>query len=192
MDETANDLSGLKRHAERVTAKGDEEVERLLAEAKAKCDEELKRARERAEDILKKVKETGKRDALRLEGQETSGMEIEAKKMKLVARKGVLDLVLDASLKRLGELPQERRRVILGRLLLKARAEMPKGRAYCRSEDQAQVTAAGYTFVGALNSIGGVMIESEDGSVRLDLRFETLLQQIWGRHTKDIVAVLFE
>ena len=192
MDEHANDLSGLKRHAERVIAKGEEEAERILAEAKARCDEELAKAKEGAEAILKKAKETGKRDALRLESQETSSMEIEAKKMKLVAKKEVLDSVLKASLKRLGDLSQEKRVAILGKLLVMARGEIPKGRAYCRPEDQAQVSAAGYTHAGQLSSIGGVIIENEDGSVRLDLRFETLLQQIWGRRTKEIAAALFD
>ena len=192
MGEPGNDLSGLKRHAERVIAKGDEEVERFLVEAKAKCEEELRKAKGGAEGILKRAGENAKRDALRLESQETSSMEIEMKKMKLISRKGVLDSVLKASLKRLGDLPQERRRAILGKLLIKARGEIPKGRAYCRLEDQTQVGAAGYAFAGKLDSVGGVIVENDDGSVRLDLRFETLLQHIWGRHTKEIVAVLFE
>jgi len=192
METSGDDTSGLKRHADRLVAKGDEEAERILAEAKKKCDEDIRKAKEDAERLVKASAEKGAIDAARLENQELSSAELDAKKMRLVAQKEVLDSVLRAALKRLGDLPPEKRRAILGRLLIEARGTLPKGRAYARPEDLTQVSSAGYSNAGPLASSGGVIIESEDGRVRLDLRYETVLHYVWAKHTKEIVSLLFK
>lgn len=192
MEAPGEDMSGLKRHADRLIAKGDEEAERILAEARTKCDEDIRKAKEEAEGLVKTAREKGAIDAERLENQELSSAELDAKKMRLIAQKDMLDSVLKAALKRLGDLPPEKRGAILGRLLVKARGTMPKGRAYARPEDLTQVSAAGYANAGPLASSGGIIIESDDGKVRLDLRYETVLQHVWARHTKEIVNALFK
>jgi V/A-type H+-transporting ATPase subunit E len=38
----------------------------------------------------------------------------------------------------------------------------------------------------------GLILENEDGSVRLDYRFKTILDSIWNREMKTISNMLFE
>ena len=38
----------------------------------------------------------------------------------------------------------------------------------------------------------GLILESEDGSVRLDFRFKTILEGIWDSELKNISKILFE
>jgi len=187
----SNGLTGLEEHARRILAEGEKEAERIIAEAEKKYQEEVQKARTRAEEIIRGARERASAECMKLEKRERLRMEIETKKLMLIAKKDLLDSVLSGAMKRLSELPAERRRVLLGKILMKAREEIPNGKAYCRVEDQAQVRSAGYEIAGTIDSAGGVILESSDGAIRVDLRFETLLKQIWDKHIPEISAILF-
>jgi V/A-type H+-transporting ATPase subunit E len=49
----------------------------------------------------------------------------------------------------------------------------------------------GKNFGGTIECVGGVVIESADGSRRIDLRFETILADIWRDSIKEVAEVLW-
>src|SRR5439155_7268370 len=65
--------------------------------------------------------------------------------------------------------------------LLKARAsDWRTGKVYCNEKDATAVRAVvGSSFGGTIDCVGGIVIESGDGTHRIDLRYETLLADVW-------------
>lgn len=183
---------GLARHAGRIAASGNREAEAILAEARRKCEDILAEAKARSEQARHDARERALDEATRLEHQEVSGAELEARKMLLTAQKDVLDAVVGSAIKKLGSLPAEAERQILARLLARAGKVIPRGRVYARPEHASQITSAGYEHAGSDRiSAGGIIVESEDGRIRLDLRYESLVQEAWNRNVKEIVDALF-
>ncbi len=46
-------------------------------------------------------------------------------------------------------------------------------------------------FGGTIECSGGIVVESDDGMRRVDLRFETLLQDIWEDSVREIAEILW-
>ena len=50
---------------------------------------------------------------------------------------------------------------------------------------------SGITSVGTIECAGGLVFESKDRSVRLDYRFETMLEEVWSQKMNEIYTQLF-
>lgn len=179
-------------YADRVRAKGREEAERILAGARVEADEIARKAANDARAALEKARADAEAEARTLERNEMSGAELESKRKRLLAQKQVLDQVAAAALGRVENLPPEKRRALVGALLLRAKRDVPSGGVYCNESDRPQAEAAGFRFLGPLPGGGGVVVESSDARFRVDLRYETVLQETWARSVKDVVAALYQ
>ena len=177
-------------HAERVRSKGQEEAQRILATARAEAEEIVRKGQTEVRALLDKTRDEAENEAKMLEQHELSSVELESKRKGLLAQKAILDQVSNLALQRLAELPEEKRRTLVGALLVKAKKDVPSGGAFAHDHDRAQVEAAGYRYLGPFNAKGGILVESSDGRFRVDLRFETILQETWGRSVKDVVNAL--
>ena len=70
--------------------------------------------------------------------------------------------------------------------------EWRNGKVYCNVRDADTVRSiVGKNFGGTIECVGGVVIESADGSRRIDLRFETILADIWRDSIKEVAEVLW-
>jgi V/A-type H+-transporting ATPase subunit E len=79
------------------------------------------------------------------------------------------------------------------RSLLKSHAAVWKdGKVYSNVRDADTVRSiVGARFAGTIECVGGVVIESADGSRRTDLQFETLLADVWRDSIKEVAEVLW-
>lgn len=177
-------------YAERVRSKGREEAERILAEARVEANEILAKAANEARAAAEKARADAEAESRTMERNEMSGAELESKRKRLLAQKQALDQVAAAALTRISELPSDKRRALVGALLVRARRDVPSGGVYCHEADRPQAEAAGYRYLGPLQGAGGIVVESADGRFRVDLRYETVLQETWARSVKDVVAAL--
>jgi vacuolar-type H+-ATPase subunit E/Vma4 len=181
---------GLEDHAERVRSKGRQEAERILAEARSEAAELIQRAEAEVRAAEGRARSEAEVEARTLEQHEMSSAELDSKRKRLLAQKQVLDQVAASALHRLAELPEEKRRTLVGALLARAKQDIPAGGARCNERDRPQVEGAGYRYLGPLAGAGGIVVESADGLFRVDLRYETVLQETWGRSVKDVVTAL--
>lgn len=175
-------------------------VDSILAAGKAEAAETVQAARREREETLRSLHEEGaklraekeaaaKRDAERKRVQEMARAELESKRIVLAAQKAVLDLVRDAALARLAEQSDE---AIVRKLLAANEAEWRDGQVFCRTRDEPHVRKiVGENFGGTIDCAGGVVIESRDGTRKVDLTFETLLNDVWDRTVREVAEVLW-
>lgn len=144
-------------------------------EAKALRDDVEKRVAVEREKTLGHAK----KDAERIRVQELARAEFEAKKKVLDAQRALWDELHGKAVDALRTLPADRNHRILKGLAKKAKAILPDGVVYARDADRAFAAEAGYSWGGARDMVGGFQVESVDGSVLLDYRYESLLEDMW-------------
>jgi V/A-type H+-transporting ATPase subunit E len=161
-----------------IVAEGRTERERILAETRA---EGVKlRARREAE---------ARTQAERRRVQDLARAELDAKKIVLAAQEEVLLAVRERAKARLAAASGPE---ALRRLLAKHADEWRAGRVYASAGDAAAVrSVVGGSFAGAIDCVGGVAIESADGTRRLDLTYDSILEDLWGDVVREVARTLW-
>jgi len=181
---------GLETVIEDVLAQGRSEAEEIHRATLAERERILREAREEAAKLLAQREQEGRQAAERLRIQALARAELESKKIVLSAQKELLDQVYSSVLEKFPRLPESES---LLRSLLQAHSEeWRNGKVYCNARDADLVRSiVGKSFGGTIECVGGVVIDSADGTRRLDLRFETILADVWRDSIKDVAEVLW-
>ena len=166
-----------KTHADQVLAQARKEADAILADAKRQADEILaKRAREA----------TAAADALvRREG---ANADLEARRLRLTAERELMATLHQEVEKRLAALPPNVREVHL--VTLVQRANVPGGKTWVSKQDEPLARRAGVQLAGTFDGLGGVVVEAPDGAARENLRYETLLEEIWSASLSEVASKL--
>lgn len=181
---------GLESVVEDVLARGRSEVEGIRRAALAERDRILQNAGAEGAKLLEIRELEAKQAAERLRVQALARAELESKKIVLSAEKELLDEVYGKVLEKLSVL--EGREDILQALLKAHTADWKTGKVYCNARDADAIRAVvGSSFAGTIDCVGGIVIESGDGTHRIDLRFETLLADIWRDSIREVAEVLW-
>lgn len=164
-----------------IKAEASAEVAKILAEA----DKEIAVKKEKEDKRLEEAVE-------RLRRQELSSAELESKKVVLAKKKEILEKAFVSALASLEgasdaeKLKQYKEMIDANKGVIKnPKVYVPKG---------SKITAAdlGVSSVEEDSMItGGIILESEDGTIQLDLQYKTLLQTIWEREIKSLSDILF-
>ncbi len=181
---------GLETVIEDVLARGRSEAEEIRHATLAERERILRDARAEGAKLLETREQEAKQAAERARVQALARAELESKKIVLSAQKELLDQVYAGVLEKLSRLAEAG---TLLRSLLQAHAEeWRNGKVYCNARDAETVRSiVGANFGGTIDCVGGVVIDSADGSHRTDLRFETLLADIWRDSIRDVAEVLW-
>jgi V/A-type H+/Na+-transporting ATPase subunit E len=181
---------GLETVLEDVLARGRSEAEEIRRATLAEREKTLGQAREEGAKLLGRREREAKEAAERLRVQALARAELESKKVVLSAQKGLLDEVYAKVLDKLRTLPESREWL---EALLRANAvEWRNGKVYANTRDAEAVRRiVGASFAGTIECVGGVVIESTDGSHRTDLRFETLLADVWRDSIREVAEALW-
>lgn len=176
---------GLEVVLNQILQSGQKEESDLLEQAQFERERVLADARARADEIRRKAasQTEAKLEALRREI--LSAAEFEARRRTLVARRELSDDFHLRVLTALSELPASRNQGLLTKLAEAAKAEVPKGIVHARKADQAVLAKAGFKAGSDTEGAGGFRVESADGSVILDQRYETLLENVWKQILTD-------
>jgi V/A-type H+-transporting ATPase subunit E len=175
---------------QRVLDKGTAEKTEAVDAAKKEMEKLLRETREKGQQDISTRLDEARRAAERLRVQETARAELESRKIVLTAQKELLDTVRTEVLRRLGS--PETGSEFVRTLLAKSETDWRIGKVFCSPADEKQVRQiVGSRFGGTMDCIGGVVIESDDGTRRIDLRFETLLQDIWEDSVKELADILW-
>ncbi len=169
-----------KTEADAIRAQAQAEAEQILAEIRAEGDKAVSEAAQRAEE-----------SARRKEVQDLARADLEARKSALTAQKEALDEVYRRALARLSSLKENPE--ILRKILEANESEWTGGgKVFCSPKDEALVKrAVGRAYAGAIEAAGGVVIESADGSRRVDLRYESILRDVWNNNVRDVAEILW-
>ncbi len=181
----------LERVAQAVLDRGKSEAVQIVAQARDEKERMLSEARTEGENAVKMAEAEARVEAERRKVQEVARAELEARKISLAAQKEALDEVYQRALERLGRLKENNE--ILKRLLKTNEAEWKSGgRVYSSKKDESMVKKiVGSAYAGNIDGVGGVVIESADGTRRTDLGYESLLREVWDDAVKEVADVLW-
>jgi V/A-type H+-transporting ATPase subunit E len=125
--------------------------------------------------------------------QELSSAELEAKKIVLNKRKDILNQTFEEMLKELSTMDSKEKSALYKKILADGKKVIHKPKVFIpKGEADLLAGLRGCESLTETEMGSGLILENEDGSVRLDYRFKTILESIWDRELKNISNALFE
>lgn len=181
---------GLEQVVDEILARGRAEAEEIRSRGRAERERMLQDGRAEGARLYSQREQEGREAAERRRVQDLARAELESKKTVLAAQKEVLDAVYAMVLKRLEVLAD--RAVIVRALLAANEGDWHEGKVYASPRDEQVVKeAVASRFAGTFDCVGGLVIESSDGTRKTDLRFETLLSDVWRDSIREVAEVLW-
>lgn len=162
-----------------VQRDGQARAKEVVAAAQKEAESLLQAAREKASAQERSRLAEAQRDAQQLLLQARSRATSESRKIVLQAEAELRTRLRDSVLESFAHLPAATRAQHIQKLLQRAHAIVPEGTVYSAPADAQTLQASDYSFGGETGILGGVVVESKDGTSRLDLSYETLLAGMW-------------
>ncbi|MCQ1538748.1 V-type ATP synthase subunit E [Methanocalculus taiwanensis] len=190
---------GLEVVVEEIREIGQKEATAIRNEANEEARRILAAAEERASSIKQEAEAEVERQVQQMEAQEVSAAKLLVKRETLNAQKELLEEVFNATEKAISELPAAFHEKVIRELLKKVAKEIKDGVVFCNSRDQQAVesalselkTLSGYSYGGSTPIRGGIIVQSADGQLTVDLSYQTFLDEVWESGLKDGSDILF-
>lgn len=182
----------LDRVVEDILKRGEQNRAEIIRMGEQERDEQVSLVEKKIEENRARSWKRNKALIEQLEQQEVSSAELEAKKSLLAAERGVMDELKAQVLAEIAGFSPEKRKNLYSKLIAGAKKELGDCLLYSRKEDRPLLQlSSGMSHAGEIEGIGGLVFESKDGSIRLDCRFESLLEEVWNSKMRDIHEKLF-
>jgi vacuolar-type H+-ATPase subunit E/Vma4 len=163
-----------------VRRDGEARARSVLEAARKEAQGILDAARAQAKQVEAQRMAAAEKEAAAIAAQGASRAESEARKIQLAAEAQLRDELKATVLAGLADLPEKTREKHLKSLLAHAHSVIGKGSVQGAEKDAAYLKAhKTFKHTGSLPIAGGIVVESEDGMNRLDLSYETLLDEAW-------------
>ncbi len=163
-----------------VRRDGDAKAQEIVANARKEAESLLAAAREKAQAHERSRMADAERESEQVLLQARSRAKSEAGKVVLMAEAELREQLRQSVLAGFSDLDATTRTGHINALLKRAEAIVPKGRVWGAEQDKAALDAqTTYEVAGATDILGGIIVESDDGTARLDLSYETLLSDMW-------------
>ena len=163
----------------RIKAETDAEVLHIIEEAKDEAKRIMGESLAKAEDDIKRMKQ-----------QEISSANLEVKRTLLNARKGILEEVYDRAFEAISSLPEAKDKELLTVILKNNEANGKRIYSNAKSEKLVRELSS-LEYAGNINCAGGVVIENEDGTIRLDYTYDVILKSVNEQFLKQTSDILF-
>lgn len=181
---------GLEKVVDNIRAEGQAQAQATLQAAKKETDAILADAKRQADEVRAKRTREGQANAEAFLKREVAGAELEARRLRLTAERELMGVIRSEVEKRLAALPADKRSAHIKALV--ARANVPNGRVWVAKQDEDAARKLGLNVVGTFDGLGGVVVESENGETRENLRYETLLEEIWASSLPQVASKLLK
>jgi len=190
---------GLDTVLEEIRQNGQQEMNRIRSESQQETTRVLMAAQERAAKIKQSASEEADRQAANIMGQESSAANLLVKRELLNTQKELLDQVYHNALLACAGLPESSHRQVIAALLTEAGRQVPGGIVHVNQRDleileqllSEKPEFKAFTAGKPVEIDGGVIVESRDGSLQIDLSYRTFLDMIWESGLKDASDLLF-
>ena len=181
---TSSLLAEAKKQADEIVKTAEGHLDKMLIEEKAKRAILLKKAEEDAFQLIDEQRK-----------ERIASSRLEAKRILNEAKEDAIKAVLEdiyTMLESISKKPSYKD--FLKSTLASAMREINSAIVHCRKDDKAviQATAGNARVQDDLNALGGFIVESSDGKVRLNLTLESLFESKREELRKMIYQKLFE
>ncbi|HJJ26568.1 MAG TPA: V-type ATP synthase subunit E family protein [Methanocorpusculum sp.] len=189
---------GLEAVVDEIKRKGDAKAAAVKAEADSQAKTIVSEANLRAQEIKLNAEKDAAVLAERIEVREVASANLVVKRDLLNAQKELLEKVYAGAEDAIAQLPAKTSEKAIKELLKEAAGQIKKGEVFANAKDQKAVEAAlelktlsGFTFGGAIDILGGVIVKSADGQITLDYSYKTFMNDVWESSLKDASEILF-
>jgi V/A-type H+-transporting ATPase subunit E len=177
-----------------------ERAKEIRADAESRADEIVAEAEADADEIVAEAEADVEAEIAQEREQKLSSAKLEAKQMRLEARRDALQSVRSTVEDRIAAIDGDEREELTRELLDAASTEFGDGddvRVYGRADDEALLSDIlddydGYEYAGEYDCLGGVVVESDASRVRVNNTFDSVLEDVWEDNLKAISARLFD
>lgn len=171
-------LATSKGKVAEINAGGEQDVAIVLGEA-----------RDRAADI-KSRKEADVGHAIEaLERRLISSAHLEVKRGELNVQKELLEQLQIKLGEKIQKISPKDNEAMLKKLL--EPYDLKNMKVFSNKKDEAFISSIASKYGGNVDCVGGAVIESEDGSLRYDLTYETLAREVFNNKMKEASKILF-
>jgi len=182
----------LDKVVEEILKRGEQKKAEIIHEGERERDEQTTLVEKKFSESRLKSEKRNKMSIDQLEHQEASSAELESKKIMLAAERAVMEELKAMILAELASYSPEKRKKLYAKLTAVAKKELGSCTVYSRKEDRPLLQLnSGVSYGGEIECIGGLVFESKDKSVRLNYRFEVLLEDVWNSRIREIHKMLF-
>ncbi|MGB9928907.1 MAG: V-type ATP synthase subunit E [Methanosarcina sp.] len=166
------------------------EVSRIKTEGDAKASEIINEAKELQKKMLGDSLAKAEEDLQNLHQQVISSANLEVKRITLNRRKELLDKVYNQTIEQIKSMPASKKEELLKHIIKKHEAE--GSRIYSSKESEEAVRKlTSLDYAGNIDAIGGIVLENEDRTVRLDYTYDSILNNVYERSLKQISDILY-
>ena len=171
---------GLEKVVEEVLSSGKRKRNEILAEGEQDYQEVVQAAKDEIEQYRQKREEDLKVRIERMRAQDLQTAELKVRRLELSMRRDLLEMVQEGARDKLRQLDRPRNEAMLKALL--SDKDVPGARVF---------SATRLPYAGHIDCLGGVIIESADGSIREDLTYDALLTERSEELLPIIAEILF-
>lgn len=172
-----------------ILASSKSKVAQINTEAEQEAARILSEARERAAEIKSRKETEAKNDVEALGRREISSANLELKRSELNVHKDLLEQVRIKLTDSVSKLPKDKNETLIKKLL--DPYDLKDMTVFSNKRDQTFVSSLASNYGGNLDIIGGVVVESKDGSLRYDLTYETLARDVFNKSVREVSKLLF-
>lgn len=179
----------------------DKVVDNIRSEGRSQATSIVDAAKKEAEAILADAKRQAAEITARRQGEastaadahlkrEVASADLEARRLRLSSERELVSSIRAEVEKRLAALPASARESHIKTLV--AKANVQDGKVWVAKQDEASAHKIGLKVAGTFEGLGGVIVGSPDGATRENLRYETLLDEIWQASLPQVASKLLK
>ncbi|MDR2865889.1 MAG: hypothetical protein LBV13_00565 [Methanomassiliicoccaceae archaeon] len=182
LDNVTKDIrDSAKASAASIGAERDAEVARIMAEADAVISDMKVKEDKRLKEVIEQL------------GRQTlSSAELESKKIVLSKKKEMLEKAFAESLRSLESASAATKKKQYKQMVDAAMKVIDDPKAYCSKDEGITAADIGVSKLEKVAGItGGLILESKDGTIQVDMQYKTILQTVWDSELKGLSDILF-
>jgi vacuolar-type H+-ATPase subunit E/Vma4 len=181
---------GLDKVVDNIRGEGRSQATTIVDAATKEAEAILADAKRQAAELTSRRQTEGSAAADALLKREVASADLEARRLRLTAERELVAAIRADVEKRLAALPVDKREAHLKQLV--AKANVSGGKVWVAKQDEASARKLGLAVTGTFEGLGGVVVESPDGATRENLRYETLLDEIWQGSLPQVASKLLK
>lgn len=181
---------GLEDVKQDIIANAEQEAKKIVSMAKELVKKEFESAHQLIDSFETDVQDSLQKELDALEKRSAAHMQLTAKKIFLQKRRELLDAVLIETKQVIAALPVQEKKKIYKTLFSKAKKECTIGRIFCAKQDGAIVKGF-FPNIKYTEMIGGIIVENNEGTLRIDYSFDSLLHNIQEKKLQNLANILF-
>ena len=168
-----------RKQRELLLLSAEEESRKLLHEAQKQVDIYEHDAQTHAQKMITAV-----------ERRELAAADFDGRRLLLDKKKEIMNRVLILTKEELAHISSEQRKKIIEKLLIYAKKDIDVGTIYVNKADKDHIKDKSIT-IKTSDIIGGLVAETGDGRVSLDLSFDSALASVREKYLQELSGVLF-